>query len=126
MIRAALLPSAVRRVEPFPTTSVERTAGPHIRRTLDVQHLVVAAPLRGLFLHAGVEREGDEGGDEARDGEGGEGFVEAADHDAGFVVPGEGRAAVAEGPADVPGEQGQTEDPEDEEGEVGEEVVSGV
>ena len=70
-----------------------------------------------------IEGQGQEGGDEARDGEGGEGFVEPADHDTGVVVPGEGRAAVAEGPAEVPGEEGEAEDPEDEEGEVGEEIV---
>ena len=38
-------------------------------------------------------------------------------------MPGCGRAAVAEGPAQVPGEEGEAEDPEDEEGEVGGEVV---
>ncbi len=73
-----------------------------------------------------VEGGGQEGGNEAGDGEGGEGFVETADHDAGVVVPGDGGAAVAEGPAEVPGEEGEPEDPEDEEGEVGEEVVFGV
>lgn len=73
-----------------------------------------------------IERQCHEGGNEARDGEGGEGFVETADHDAGVVVPGDGRAAVAESPAEVPGEEGEPEDPEDEEGEVGEEVGFGV
>ena len=38
-------------------------------------------------------------------------------------MPGRGGAAVAEGPAEVPGEEGEAEDPEDEEGEVGGEVV---
>lgn len=41
-------------------------------------------------------------------------------------MPGDGGTAVAEGPAEVPGEEGKTEDPEDEEGEVGEEVVFGI
>ena len=102
---------------------MERTARPQIRRPLDVEHLVVRAQLRRRPLHAEVERGCQEGGDEARDGEGGEGLVEAADHDARVVVPGCGRAAVAEGPAQVPGEQGEAEDPEDEEAEVGGEVV---
>ena len=70
-----------------------------------------------------VEGQCQKRGDQARDGEGGEGFVEPADHDAGAVVPGEAGAAVAEGPAEVPGEEGKPEDPEDEEGEVGDEVV---
>ena len=65
-----------------------------------------------------VKRQCQERGDEAGDGEGGEGFVETADHDAGVVVPCGRGAAVAEGPAEVPGEEGEAEDPEDEEAEV--------
>ena len=38
-------------------------------------------------------------------------------------MPGCGGAAVAEGPAEVPGEEGEAENPEDEEGEVGGEVA---
>ena len=105
---------------------VERTARSQIRGRLDIEHLVVTSQLRGVSLHTDIERQCREGGDEACDGEGGEGFVETADHDAGVVVPGGGDAAVAEGPAEVPGEEGKAEDPEDEEGEVGEKVVSGV
>ena len=117
----------MRRLESLrPTSSVKWATRPQVRGRLYIQHLVISAPLRELFLHAEVEREGEEGGDEPGDGEGGEGLVEAADHDAGGVVPGEGGAAVAEGPAEVPGEEGETEDPEGEEGEVGEEVVFGV
>ena len=41
-------------------------------------------------------------------------------------MPGDGRAAVAEGPAEVPGEEGETEDPKNQEREIGEEVVFGV
>ena len=73
-----------------------------------------------------VERQCQQRGNKAGDGEGGEGFVETADHDAGVVVPRGGGAAVAEGPAEVPGEEGEAEDPEDEEAEVREEVVFGV
>ena len=109
--------------EPLRTAAVERTARPQIRRRLDVEHLVVFPPLRRRPPHAEVERGRQQRGHEARDGEGGEGLVEAADHDARVVVPGCGRAAVAEGPAEVPGQQGQAEDPEDEEEEVGGEVV---
>ena len=36
-------------------------------------------------------------------GEGCESFEESADHDPGVIFPGIGRAAVAEGPAEVPG-----------------------
>lgn len=120
-MRAA--PPPVRRLRPFRASSVKGTARPQIRRRLDIKHLVVPPQLRGAPLHAEIERQCREGGHEARDGEGGEGFVEAADHDAGVVMPGQGRAAVAEGPAEVPGEEGETEDPEEEEGKVGEEVV---
>lgn len=115
----------MRRLEPF-RTAVEGTARPQIRGRLDVEHLVVPPQLGGPPLHAEIEGQGQEGGDEARDGEGGEGLVEAADHDARVVVPGDGRAAVAEGPAQVPGQQGEAEDPEDEESEVGGEVVARV
>ena len=73
-----------------------------------------------------IKRQGQKRGDKAGNGEGGEGYVETALHDAGVVVPGDGRAAVAEGPAEVPGEEGEPKDPEDQEGEVGEEVVFGV
>ncbi len=73
-----------------------------------------------------IKRQGQKRGDKGCNGEGGEGFVETADHDAGVVVPSDGRAAVAEGPAEVPGEEGEPKDPEDQEGEVGEEVVFGV
>lgn len=76
-----------------------------------------------MSLNTKIECQCQERGNKARDGEGGEGFVKTADHDAGVVVPGDGRAAVAEGPAEVPGEEGQPEDPEDEEGKVGEKVV---
>ena len=41
-------------------------------------------------------------------------------------MPGDGSAAVTEGPAKVPGEEGKTEDPEDEKREVREEVVLGI
>lgn len=41
-------------------------------------------------------------------------------------MPGGRGAAVAEGPAEVPGEEGKAEDPEDKEGDVGEKVVFGV
>lgn len=92
----------MRRLEPF-GPAVERTARPQIRGRLDVEHLVVPPQLGGPPLHVEIEGQGQEGGDEAGDGEGGEGLVEAADHDARVVVPGDGRAAVAEGPAQVPG-----------------------
>ena len=77
--------------------------------------MVVTSQLGGVSLHADIEHQCQEGGDEACDGEGGEGFVETADHDAGVVVPGGRGAAVAEGPAEVPGEEGETEDPEGKE-----------
>lgn len=92
----------MRRLEPF-RTAVEGAARPQIRGRLDVGHRVVPPQLGRRPLHAEIEGQGHEGGDEARDGEGGEGLVEAADHDARVVVPGDGRAAVAEGPAQVPG-----------------------
>ena len=113
VIRTALSP--MRRLEPL-GTPVEGTTRPQVRRSLDIEHLIVTPQLRGLPLHAKIERGSQQGGDEARDGEGGEGLVEAADHYAGVVVPGERGAAVAEGPAEVPGEEGESEDPEDEEG----------
>lgn len=73
-----------------------------------------------------IERQCQKRGNKARDGEGGEGFVETADHDAGVVVPGDGRAAVAECPAEIPGEEREAQNPKDEEGEIGEEVVLGI
>ena len=94
-------------------TSVKRTTRPQIRRRLDIQHLIVTSQLRRISLDVQIERQCQERGDQARDGEGGEGFVETADHDAGVGVPGDGGATVAEGPAEVPGEEGEPEDPED-------------
>ena len=123
VIRTALPP--MRRLKPL-GTPVKGTARPQVRRSLDIEHLIVTSQLRGLPLHAKIERGGQQGGDQAGDGEGGEGFVETADHDARVVVPGDGGTAVAEGPAEVPGEQGESEDPEEEEGEVGDEVMFGV
>lgn len=96
-------------------TSVERTTRPQIRRTLDVKHLIVASQLRRGSLNPEIERQHQKRENKARDSEGGEGFVETADHDAGVVVPGDGRAAVAESPTEVPGEEGEPEHPEDEE-----------
>lgn len=103
--------------------SVKRTTRPQIRRPLDVKHLIVTSQLRRIFLNTEIERQCQKRGHKARNGEGGEGFVETADHDAGVVVPGDGGAAVAEGPAKVPGEEGEAEDPEDEKREIGEEIV---
>lgn len=54
-------------------------------------------------MNAQIKQEREDGGESAHDGEGGEGFVEPADHDAGFVVPARDDAFVAEGPAEVPG-----------------------
>lgn len=76
-------------------TSVKRTARPQIRRRFDIQHLVVTSQLRRDSLDTEIERQCQKRGDKARDGEGGEGFVETADHDAGVIVPGDGGAAVA-------------------------------
>lgn len=123
VIGTALPP--VRRLKAL-RTAVKGTAGPQIRRPLDIEHLIVTPQLGGFPLDPEIEGGCCECGDEARDGEGGQGFVETADHDAGVVAPGDGCAAVTEGPAEVPGEEGEAEDPEDEEGEVGEEVVFGV
>lgn len=77
-------------------------------------------------MNTEIERQCQKRRNKARDGEGGEGFVETADHDAGVVVPGDGRAAVAQGPAEVPGEKREAQNPEDEEGEIGEKVVFGI
>ena len=114
----------MRRLKPL-GAPVEGTTGPQIRGPLDIKHLIVTPQLRGCSLNAEIECQCHKRGNEARDGEGGESFVETADHDAGVVVPGDGGAAMAEGPTEVPGEEGEAEDPEDEEGEVGEEVVFG-
>lgn len=115
----------MRRLKPL-CTSVKRTTRPQIGRGLDIQHLIIASQLRRIFLNTEIEGQCQKGGNEAGDGEGREGFVETADHDAGVVVPGDGRAAVAEGPAEVPGEEGEAQNPEDEQGEIGEEVVFGI
>lgn len=96
----------------IPDRSPKWRARPEIRGTLHVEHLVIASELGRGALDAHVEEEGKEGGEGAGDGEGGEGFVEAADHYAGFVVPARHDAAVAEGPSEVPGEEGEAEDPE--------------
>ena len=97
-----------------------------MRRAFDIQHLIITSQLRGISLDTDIERQCQKGGNKARDGEGGEGFVETTDHDAGVVSPGDGRAAVAKGPTEVPGEEREAQNPEDEEGEIGEEVVFGV
>ena len=117
--------SPVRRLKAL-RTAVKGTARPQIRRPLDFEHLIVTSQLGGFPLDPEIEGGCRERGEEARDGEGGQGFVETADHDAGVVAPGDRGTAVAERPAEVPGEEGEAEDPEDEEGEVGEEVVFGV
>ena len=61
--------------------------------------------LRPRFGEREREREREvKGGDvRARYSEGGQGFEEPADHDPGVIFPGIGRAAVAEGPAQIPG-----------------------
>ena len=58
----------------------------------------------------------------ARYGEGGQGFEEPADHDPGVIFPGIGRAAVAEGPAQIPAEQSEAETPQGREGCVAVEI----
>lgn len=115
----------MRRLKPL-RTCMKWTSRPQIRRAFDIQHLIITPQLRGVSLNTEIERQCQKGGNKARDGEGGEGFVETADHDAGVVFPGDGRAAVAEGPTEVPREKREAQNPEDEEGEIGEEVVFGV
>ena len=89
-VKRTTLPPMRRRLEPLPASSsfVKGTAGPQIRRRLDVEHLVVPPQLGRTPLHVEIEGRARERGDEGRDGEGGEGLVEAADHDARVVVPG--------------------------------------
>lgn len=77
-------------------------------------------------MDAQIKRESEDGGESAHNGERGEGFVEAADHDAGFVVPARYDAFVAEGPAEVPGQEGEAEEPEDCKGCVDEEIDFGL
>ena len=82
---------------------MKRTCRSHIGRALDIQHLIISAARLTPALDLDVEGEGEEGGEGPRDAEGGASFVHSADHDAVAVVPGAGCAAVAEGPAEVPG-----------------------
>lgn len=110
------------------TAFVDRVEGagrPQIRRRLDIQHMVIPSQHRGLALHVEIEQECEEGGQEASYREGGEGFVETADHYSGVVVPCCRSAAVAECPSEVPTQEAETEDPEDREDRVDGEVVFG-
>ena len=61
----------------------------------------------------------------ARHGEGGQGFKQPADHDTSIVLPGVCRAAVPEGPAQVPGEETKTEAPKHGEGGIRVEIEFG-
>lgn len=62
--------------------------------------------------------EGEAGSSHSGESKGRQGLVDAADHDAGFVVPVRDVASVREGAADVPEEEGHSEHPEDGEEEV--------
>lgn len=89
----------------------------------DVRYVEIKAVWR-------IEVGGGEGGVRERciqgcDGECGHGFVETAHHDAGFVVPCCWYAMVTKRPAQVPGQEGEAEDPEEGEGGVAVEVVLG-
>ncbi len=92
--------------------STEWRARPHVRGPFHVEHWVVFAQLGGVALDAHVENEREDGGESACDCERRHGFVETADHDASFVVPSRDGATVAEGPGEVPGKEGEGEDPE--------------
>lgn len=92
---------------------VERGTRPHVGGGLDIQHLVVFPELRAAALDTDVESEGGDSGNGTDDRECGEGFVETADHHTGFVVPVDDHAAVAEGAAEVPGQEDEAEEPDD-------------
>ncbi|KAL9610395.1 MAG: hypothetical protein Q9167_004905 [Letrouitia subvulpina] len=110
----------------------------------DILHVVVFAKLSCTVISLDVKQRGEKGRNavtiaslyfsieeavnlenngsvQACHGEGCASLVEPANHDPGLVLPGEQGATMAESPSDVPGDEAESEDPEDEEaGVVGE------
>lgn len=80
---------------------------------LYIAHLVVSAPSLGLPPDLYIQDERNDGRQCATDREGSQCFVHPADGDTGGVVPSVFDAAVTERPGEVPGEQGQADEPAD-------------
>lgn len=144
----------------LPAIIIVSRRGRGVGWVFDILHVVVLAKLGCTVVSLDVKKRGKKGGYavyskiviihyrrgswvslendgsvQACHGEGCASLVEPADHDPSLTLPDEQGAAMAECPSDVPGDEAESEDPEDEEagvvGEVefgreGAEVVEGA